>query len=69
MTDEFSPHYVATVRIAAPDVPGGFIVINESDLLPEHEIYGEEKPKRGRKPKGTDNGKTDDKAAESAAEE
>lgn len=69
MTDEFSPHYVPTVRIVAPHVPGGFIVINADDLQPGDEIYGEDKPKRGRKPKGIEDGQADDKAAQEASGE
>lgn len=31
---------VETVKISAPDVPGGYIVINKSDLKPDDTIYG-----------------------------
>lgn len=35
------PHTVPTVKVVSPSAPGGFIVINESDLTAEHEIWTE----------------------------
>lgn len=32
---------IETVKIAAPDVPGGFIIINKGDLKPGDKIYSD----------------------------
>lgn len=37
-------HHPHTVRIAAPDAPGGHIVINESDLQPHHVLLDASAP-------------------------
>lgn len=62
---------VPTVRIAAPDAPGGFVVINEADLTDQHTLFGEEKApaKRGRKPKGSQDGDVDEQATQGPAGE
>lgn len=47
-----------TVRVVSPSSPGGYKIINESDLGPEHEVWAGEKaaaeppeqPRRGRPP-------------------
>ena len=36
---------VPTVRVVSPASPGGFKIINESDLTPEHEIWSKQSAK------------------------
>lgn len=35
-----------TVRVVSPESPGGFKIINESDLAPEHELWTDADPER-----------------------
>jgi hypothetical protein len=37
-------HILPTVRVVSPESPDGFIVINESDLTPEHKLWEEPRP-------------------------
>ena len=39
---------IETVKIDAPHVPGGFIIINKSDLTDKDVIYGEKPVKQGK---------------------
>lgn len=47
-----------TVRIVSPDSPGGFKIINESDLTAEHEVWtdGEKPPGERANVSGQGNG-------------
>ena len=46
MKDNKTRYTCPTVRIKAPEAPGGFVVINEADFDPEkHEFFVE--PKEG----------------------
>ena len=35
---------IETVKIVREDAPGGYVVINKSDLKPDDVLYGEERP-------------------------
>lgn len=42
---------IETIKISRPECPGGYCVINKSDLRPEDVLYAEEKKTANRKGK------------------